>query len=1018
VTFYLYTGDRRVYPSYDLTVVNGDVIDFLATPAPDFRFSVTTGPATRVFDNSLVLLPPSVPPGPNDGDLLVFSASLGKFVSSSATAGGVLTSAAANATYVTTVTHGATAGTTRPAGAARVFWLGTVAPTNAIVNDRWVDTTIATAPVEKIVTSVGLQVFASLAGSGGGGATPTLGSVADVPTLRALTPTGQPPQQVRSAGLVYGYSTTSTAFDNGTTVVQPTSVSGSNPGRWLRVDPPQVIQPFSRAVQSLAKAKTGQVKVMQIGTSIASFDNSGNKIAVQRLKDRYGDADVNNQAVLFGAIGGSYELPTQGWRKQNYPGLFFVRSRGDNTSSVLTAMTGVGDSVTIWYSKESDGGAFTATIDAATTVNMDSSGAQAFGLSVTTAVAYGNHRIVINPPASGFAYIERIEIGDSTKVGVKTSDVTLGGSSLRNTQIVNAGNTGTATIQPVSTTIGVDAIFNTTEFDLIICHHTVNDSGQYWYSTGWTDLIDRAVATTGVNNVPIVFVVEMAGHNAMPNDAGTASNYLQFLAMREYLLKVARENNHVYTVDWHGMTILSDLTAYQQRYYPGVTALNISAGTYTGDFIHPGTVGQKVCSQALCAALGLGPSEYELLTAGQRAALTKQTPTAPTRAVLSEVGVTKPHDAAAGTALLATGNGISYQRVPYYRDDTVSNLSAVLPGLILASGTSDSFGPYLSLNNTGYVVSPTVDFVNGERVIVTMRLKGTAGGAIGVYPSAGGVFYRNGVALTAANSGAGGTAGFILASVTEPIVFSVEFGATSNSATINFTGADVYEYCVTRTALPTLTSKLNGAFFEIGPPALLSGTDPVFDQALIGQQFYEVADGTTVYKTLRGRVSKWNPTTQTVSDRGLYTAVDRTVSGLLIATYGTPGAATANGVTGGQVSADNTAQGYADFGPFSIVNAYTYTVLLRPEFNRGGVWIWLNGSSNYYLQPDGTWSLTAASARPWNVDQIGRSQAFTFVAPSTLAASIGNTPRLRVQQTGGTNGYSTATVVKGFSACV
>lgn len=42
-------------------------------------------------------------------------------------------------TYVTVVAHGATAGTTRPAGAARVFWLGSVQPTNAVQYDRWIN---------------------------------------------------------------------------------------------------------------------------------------------------------------------------------------------------------------------------------------------------------------------------------------------------------------------------------------------------------------------------------------------------------------------------------------------------------------------------------------------------------------------------------------------------------------------------------------------------------------------------------------------------------------------------------------------------------------------------------------------------------------------------------------------------------------------------------------------------------------------------------------------------------------
>lgn len=42
---------------------------------------------------------------------------------------------------VVVVSHGATAGTTRPADAAIVYWVGSVEPTNAANADLWYDTT-------------------------------------------------------------------------------------------------------------------------------------------------------------------------------------------------------------------------------------------------------------------------------------------------------------------------------------------------------------------------------------------------------------------------------------------------------------------------------------------------------------------------------------------------------------------------------------------------------------------------------------------------------------------------------------------------------------------------------------------------------------------------------------------------------------------------------------------------------------------------------------------------------------
>lgn len=59
--------------------------------------------------------------------------------------------AAGSATYVQVVEHGATAGTARPAGAVRVYWRGTVAPTNAVQYDRWIDTT-SSPYIESIYT--------------------------------------------------------------------------------------------------------------------------------------------------------------------------------------------------------------------------------------------------------------------------------------------------------------------------------------------------------------------------------------------------------------------------------------------------------------------------------------------------------------------------------------------------------------------------------------------------------------------------------------------------------------------------------------------------------------------------------------------------------------------------------------------------------------------------------------------------------------------------------------------------
>lgn len=116
-----------------------------------------------------------------------------------ATAAAALTASetTASGTHATVVEHGATAATARPAGAVRVFWRGTVTPSNATVGDRYVNITTPATPVESICTSVGPVVFAAL---GGGASAPdasttvkgvvqlagALGGTAAAPTVPGL----------------------------------------------------------------------------------------------------------------------------------------------------------------------------------------------------------------------------------------------------------------------------------------------------------------------------------------------------------------------------------------------------------------------------------------------------------------------------------------------------------------------------------------------------------------------------------------------------------------------------------------------------------------------------------------------------------------------------------------------------------------------------------------------------------------------------------------------------------------
>lgn len=73
----------------------------------------------------------------------------------------VETTTHAAGTYLTVVAHGATAGTTRPDGAARVLWVGTVEPSNGTAADLYLDS--ATPALYSLVGAV----WTALGGGGG-----------------------------------------------------------------------------------------------------------------------------------------------------------------------------------------------------------------------------------------------------------------------------------------------------------------------------------------------------------------------------------------------------------------------------------------------------------------------------------------------------------------------------------------------------------------------------------------------------------------------------------------------------------------------------------------------------------------------------------------------------------------------------------------------------------------------------------------------------------------------------------
>jgi len=123
------------------------------------------------------------------------------------------------------------------------------------------------------------------------------------------------------------------------------------------------------------KARTGVVKVQLAGTSISAADMSTARVIPEWLKTLFGDtnATIHN----LGAIGGGYQNDYSGWKKQPFGGLGYYRLTSTATSAAFN-LTGHGDTVEFWYSKESDGGAFSVSIDGVSYGTVNTNGAQAY----------------------------------------------------------------------------------------------------------------------------------------------------------------------------------------------------------------------------------------------------------------------------------------------------------------------------------------------------------------------------------------------------------------------------------------------------------------------------------------------------------------------------------------------------------------------------------------------------------------------------------------------------------------
>jgi hypothetical protein len=457
------------------------------------------------------------------------------------------------------------------------------------------------------------------------------------------------------------------------------------------------------------KASLGPCRILMGGTSIATFEPSINQIFSRHLKDKWGDA--SDYVELLGSAGGSFEALYQGWSKQPYGGPLYRRLRGDNTSSALSFQRYC-SRFAVEYSTEVGGGSCTVQIDGVTVATLDCSGAQSYSNVATFNVPLGVHTLVINPPASGFVYLERI-ITTKGRAGIELIDGCLGGSALLNTQtMIGAAAPAVAGIA-ISGNVGLAAYFARTDVDLVIWSGPVNDCGNNGSTSTFATELNTAVAMTAAAGSKLLLICEMGGHFHDPADG----NHSKFVTNSALMRQVAVDNAHVYALDWHALTAIADIAVYQATWY-------------SGDFIHPVTAAYPSGINALCAANRLAnPSLYTLTELNL---YLRQKPSVPTGSTVTFTYGGSPVSLPAQSIGAQAFTGLTYlDTTPLVLSASITNFAAAVNAQIAAGSGSvgtfgeDEFGKYVEVSDQN--LACLSGLTAGETVTFAMKVRtGTA----------------------------------------------------------------------------------------------------------------------------------------------------------------------------------------------------------------------------------------------------------------------------------------------------
>ncbi len=464
----------------------------------------------------------------------------------------------------------------------------------------------------------------------------------------------------------------------------------------------------------LSQAKTRTVRIMMGGTSIAIAGFSSNQLFVSELMALYGDARSNVQRM--GVLGGSWDLPSSGWYKQPYSGPSLVRLRG-NTSSQALPLTIYGSTIIIEYSKESDGGLAQVLLDGSPLGILDCQGVQQLSVKATFQVPLGVHTLTFSPPSSGNIYLERV-FWEQGLPGIAVIDGTLGGTGLEHVYNNYPGAGQSIPGIPTQPGVGTAAFFRRQDIDLVVWSGPVNDHGGFnpGFETWKTHVNEMVDSTRG--RCPLILIAEMGGHLSLPSDPDHAIYQSQY----EYFLQMARDNAHVFTVDWQGATVDSDVQRYVANYYSSAV-YNSQTGQVSGDFIHPNTAAHRVALGLICASAGI-PIPVEASSAEVISRIRRSSPLPVGTAIHFMDGATPRIGHTSFPGASAYSWSTLADTAPIIFSPDVQDLSTVNSD-IAVSVTSDRYGKFISYPQLAWFPVFQQAAI-GERLTVTALVKSVA----------------------------------------------------------------------------------------------------------------------------------------------------------------------------------------------------------------------------------------------------------------------------------------------------